>query len=99
MEKGVVEHKYYAENVGFILGVMVKGGDERTELVSIITRGPGGLISIRLERVLTSSRPERRSVRLHDPGSKADARHSKSLCSHQGSESYHRRRGAGRIVA
>jgi len=38
LEKGVVEHKYYAENVGFILGVMVKGGDERTELVSIITR-------------------------------------------------------------
>ena len=34
----MVEHKYYAENVGFILGVMVKGGDERTELVSIITR-------------------------------------------------------------
>ena len=35
----MVEHKYYAENVDFMLGVMVKGGDERTELVSIITRG------------------------------------------------------------
>jgi len=99
LEKGVVEHKYYAENVGFIIGVMVKGGDERTELVSIITRGPGGLISIRLERVLTSSRPERRSVRVHDPGSKAKARHSKSLCPHQGSGSYHGRRGVGGVVA
>jgi len=35
LEKGVVEQKYYAENVGFILGVMVKGGDERTELVKV----------------------------------------------------------------
>ena len=99
MEKGVVEHKYYAENVGFILGVMVKGGDERTELVNIITRGPRGLISVRRERVLTTSRPERRSVRVHDPGSKAEARHPKSLCPHQGSGSYHGRRGAGRVVA
>jgi hypothetical protein len=39
LERGAVKHKYYAENVGFILGVMVKGGDERTELVRIITRG------------------------------------------------------------
>jgi hypothetical protein len=37
LERGVVEEKYYAEDVGFILGVMVKGGDERTELVSITT--------------------------------------------------------------
>jgi hypothetical protein len=40
LEKGVVEHKYYAENVGFILGVLVKGGDERTELVRITTDSP-----------------------------------------------------------
>jgi hypothetical protein len=39
LEKGVVEHKYYAENVGFILGLLVKGGDERTELVRITTDG------------------------------------------------------------
>ncbi len=37
LEPGVVEHKYYAEGVGFILGVMVKGGDERTELVRVTT--------------------------------------------------------------
>ena len=37
LDKGVVEDKYYAEGVGFILGVMVKGGDERIELVSITT--------------------------------------------------------------
>jgi hypothetical protein len=30
----VVETKYYAADVGFILGVTTKGGDERTELVS-----------------------------------------------------------------
>jgi len=35
LERGMVEEKYYAEDVGFILGVMVKGGDERTELVRI----------------------------------------------------------------
>ena len=35
LEPGVVEEKYYAEDVGFIKGVMVKGGDERTELVRI----------------------------------------------------------------
>ena len=32
---GVVDHKFYAAGVGFILGVTVKGGDERTELVEI----------------------------------------------------------------
>jgi len=31
----VVEHKYYAEGVGFIFSVMVKGGNERTQLISI----------------------------------------------------------------
>ena len=37
LDPRVVEYKYYAPLVGFILGVMVKGGDERTELVSIGT--------------------------------------------------------------
>ncbi|HEX9439966.1 MAG TPA: hypothetical protein VF909_09800 [Roseiflexaceae bacterium] len=37
LEPGVAEHKYYAKGVGFILGVMVKGGHERTELVRITT--------------------------------------------------------------
>jgi hypothetical protein len=37
LEPGVVENKYYAAGVGFILGVMVKGGEERTELVRITT--------------------------------------------------------------
>jgi len=37
LDPGVVEHKYYAPGVGFILGVMVKGGDERTELADITT--------------------------------------------------------------
>lgn len=37
LSPGVVEQKYYAEGVGFILGVMVKGGDERSELVRITT--------------------------------------------------------------
>ena len=36
LEKGVVEYKYYAPGVGFILSVTVKGGDERLELVDII---------------------------------------------------------------
>jgi len=35
LEPGVVEYKYYASDVGFILSVMIKGGDERTELASI----------------------------------------------------------------
>jgi hypothetical protein len=35
LEPGVSENKYYAAGVGFILGVMAKGGDERTELVRI----------------------------------------------------------------
>ena len=37
LEPGVVEHKYYAGDVGFIRGVMVKGGKERTELVRVTT--------------------------------------------------------------
>lgn len=37
LEPGVVEHKYYAEGVGFIRSVMVKGGKEHTELVRITT--------------------------------------------------------------
>jgi len=35
LDKGVVEYKYYAEGVGFISAVMVKGGDEQTELVRV----------------------------------------------------------------
>jgi hypothetical protein len=36
-DPGVLEYKYYARGVGFIRGVIVKGADERTELVSIGT--------------------------------------------------------------
>lgn len=39
LERGVVEHKYYAAGVGFIYGEMVKGGEEFTQLVKIT--GPG----------------------------------------------------------
>ena len=35
LEKGVVENKYYAQGVGFLSAVMVKGGDEQTELVRV----------------------------------------------------------------
>lgn len=35
LEPGVVDRKYYAEGVGFILSVMAKGGDERSELVRV----------------------------------------------------------------
>jgi len=35
LEPDVVEQKYFAPNVGFILSVMVKGGSERVELVNI----------------------------------------------------------------
>jgi len=34
LSPGEVENKYYRRGVGFIFGVIVKGGDERTELVS-----------------------------------------------------------------
>ena len=37
LDPGVVERKYYAPGVGFILGVMVKGGSEVTRLVDIVT--------------------------------------------------------------
>jgi hypothetical protein len=37
LEPAVVENKYYAKNVGFILAEMVKGGNERTELIAITT--------------------------------------------------------------
>jgi hypothetical protein len=35
LKPGIVERKYYAEEVGFIRGDMVKGGNEHTELVRI----------------------------------------------------------------
>lgn len=35
LDRGVVENKYYAEGIGFISAVMVKGGEENTELVRI----------------------------------------------------------------
>jgi hypothetical protein len=31
----MVEEKYYEAGVGFVLGMVIKGGDERTEPVSI----------------------------------------------------------------
>ena len=37
LDPGVVEQKYYAEGVGFILGLTVKGGNERSELVRMTT--------------------------------------------------------------
>jgi hypothetical protein len=37
LEPSVAEHKYYAKDVGFIRGVVVKGGREHTELVRITT--------------------------------------------------------------
>ncbi|HEU4758387.1 MAG TPA: hypothetical protein VFT91_00235 [Dehalococcoidia bacterium] len=40
LEPGVAERKYYAEDVGFIFGVMVRGGHEHTELVRITTESP-----------------------------------------------------------
>jgi hypothetical protein len=36
LEPGNVEHKFYARGVGFILGVVVKGGKERLALVNIV---------------------------------------------------------------
>jgi len=35
LDKGVIEQKYYAPGIGFIYGLMVKGGSENTELVAI----------------------------------------------------------------
>ncbi|HMF46335.1 MAG TPA: hypothetical protein VKE29_06645 [Candidatus Udaeobacter sp.] len=37
LEPGNVEHKFYARGIGFILGVVVKGGKERLALVNIVT--------------------------------------------------------------
>lgn len=37
LEPDVVEHKYYAKDIGFIREVVVKGGKERSELVRITT--------------------------------------------------------------
>jgi hypothetical protein len=34
LDPGVLEYKYYAPDVGFILAEIIKGGEERTELVS-----------------------------------------------------------------
>jgi hypothetical protein len=36
LEPGVVEHKYYAEGVGFIFGTTGKGGEEEIELVRVL---------------------------------------------------------------
>jgi hypothetical protein len=36
LEPGNIEHKFYARGVGFILGVVVKGGKERLALVNIV---------------------------------------------------------------
>ncbi|HJZ50290.1 MAG TPA: hypothetical protein VKE41_24135 [Roseiflexaceae bacterium] len=38
LERGVVENKYYAQGIGVIREVVVKGGDERSELVRITER-------------------------------------------------------------
>lgn len=38
LDKGVVENKYYAKGIGFISAVMVKGGEEQTELVRVRRR-------------------------------------------------------------
>ena len=37
LEPDVVEHKYFAPGVGFVMGSMVKGGSEEIELVEITT--------------------------------------------------------------
>jgi len=37
LEPDVVEHKYFAPGVGFVMGSMVKGGSEQIELVKITT--------------------------------------------------------------
>ncbi|MDP2673343.1 MAG: hypothetical protein Q8Q00_00335 [Dehalococcoidia bacterium] len=37
LEPDVVEHKYFAPGVGFVMGSMVKGGAEQIELVKITT--------------------------------------------------------------
>ncbi len=39
LEPGVVEHKYYARGVGFVLEVMAEGGEARIELIDLRTDG------------------------------------------------------------
>jgi hypothetical protein len=36
LEPGNIEHKFYAPGIGFVLGVVVKGGKERLALVNIV---------------------------------------------------------------
>ena len=36
LEPGNIEHKFYARGIGFVLGVVVKGGKERLALVNIV---------------------------------------------------------------
>ena len=36
LDPGLVEHKYYAEGIGVVLELTVKGGSERVELVQVI---------------------------------------------------------------
>ena len=35
LEPGLVEHKYYAEDIGVVLEVTIKGGSERVELIQV----------------------------------------------------------------
>ena len=35
LEPGAVEQKYYAKGVGFVLGVAIKGSNERSELIAV----------------------------------------------------------------
>jgi len=37
LEPGITEHKYYCQGVGPVLTIMVEGGSERHELVSLVT--------------------------------------------------------------
>jgi len=36
LEPGNVEHKFYARGIGFVLSVVVKGGQERLASVNIV---------------------------------------------------------------
>jgi hypothetical protein len=38
LEPGNIEHKFYARGIGFVLGVVVKGGKERLALVNIVRK-------------------------------------------------------------
>jgi len=40
LDRSTVEHKCYAKDIGFVLGVAIRGSDDITELVNITTRGP-----------------------------------------------------------